>query len=67
MHGTHIIQAVKVHTGGGSGYPALGPVNAFTTENVKRHLFFTDLFFTELNTRRTDKRFGVSSKEGLTL
>lgn len=62
MHGTHIIQAVKVHTGGGSGYPALGPVNAFTTENVKRHLFFT-----ELNTRRTDKRFGVSSKEGLTL
>ena len=62
MHGTHIIQAVKVHTGGGSGHPALGPVNAFTTENVKRHLFST-----ESNTRRTDKRFGVSSKEGLTL
>lgn len=62
MHGTHIIQAVKVHTGGGSGYPALGPVNAFTTENAKRH-FLT----TELNTRRADKRFGVSSKEGLTL
>lgn len=62
MHGTHIIQAVKVHTGGGSGYPALGPVNAFTAENVKRHLFST-----ELDIRRTDKRFGVSSKEGLTL
>lgn len=42
--------------------PGLGPVNAFTTENVKRHLIST-----ELNTRRTDKGFGVSSKEGLTL
>ena len=47
---------------GGSGGPGLGPVNAFTTENVKRHLLTT-----ELNTRRTDKGFGVSSKEGLTL
>lgn len=62
MHEAHIIQAVKVHTGGGNGAPGLGPVNAFTTENVKRHLLST-----ELNTRRTDKRFGVSSKEGLTL
>lgn len=56
------MQAVEVHTGGGSGCPGLGPVSAFTTENVKRHLLST-----ELNTRRTDKRFGVSSKEGLTL
>lgn len=62
MHETHIIQAVEVHTGGGNGVPSLGPVNAFTTENVKRHLLST-----ELNTRRTDKGFGVSSKEGLTL
>lgn len=62
MHETHIIQAVEVHTGGGSGGPGPGPVNAFTTENVKRHLLST-----ELNTRRTDKGFGVSSKEGLTL
>ena len=62
MHKAHIIQAVGVHTGGGSGGPGLGPVNAFTTENVKRHLLST-----ELNTRRTDKGFGVSSKEGLTL
>lgn len=62
MHGTHIIQAVAVNTGGGNGAPGLGPVNAFTTENVKRHLLST-----ELNTRRTDKGFGVSSKEGLTL
>ena len=56
MHEAHIIQAVKVHTGGGNGVPGLGPVNAFTTENVKRHLLTT-----ELNTRRTDKGFGVSS------
>ena len=62
MHGTHIIQAVEVNTGGGNGGPGLGPVNDFTTENVKRHLLST-----ELNTRRTDKGFGVSSKEGLTL
>jgi hypothetical protein len=62
MHGTHIIQAVAVHTGGGSGAPDLGPVNAFTTENAKRHLLST-----ELNTRRTDKMFGVRSKEGLPL
>jgi hypothetical protein len=62
MHEAHIIQAVEVHTGGGNGAPGLGPVNAFTTENVKRHLLST-----ELNTRRTDKGFGVSSKEGLTL
>ena len=39
--------------------PQPGRVNAFTTENVKRR------FSTELNTRRTDKRFGVSSEEGL--
>lgn len=32
------MQAVEVHTGGGYRDPALGPVNAFTTENVKRHL-----------------------------
>lgn len=56
------MQAVKVNTGGGNRHPTLGPVNAFTTENVKRHLLTT-----ELNTRRTDKGFGVSSKEGLTL
>lgn len=62
MYETHIMQAVDVYTGGGSGAPGLGPVNAFTTENVKRHLFST-----ELDIRRTDKRFGVSSKEGLTL
>lgn len=62
MYGTHIIQAVKVHTGGGNRHPDIGPVNAFTTENVKRHFLLT-----ELNTRRTDKRFGVSSEEGLTL
>lgn len=62
MYKAHIIQAVDVHTGGGSGEPGLGPVNAFTTENVKRHLIST-----ELNTRRTDKGFGVSSKEGLAL
>lgn len=62
MHKAHIMQGVEVHTGGGSGVPGLGPVNAFTTENVKRHLLTT-----ELNTRRTDKGFGVSSKEGLTL
>lgn len=62
MYGAHIIQAVKVHTGGGNDRPGIGPVNAFTTENVKRHLLST-----ELNTRRTDKRFGVSSKGGLTL
>ena len=62
MHGTHTIQAVAVNTGGGNGAPGLGPVNAFTAENVKR-----DLLSTELNTRRTDKGFGVSSKEGLTL
>lgn len=62
MREAHIMQAVEVHTGGGSGCPGLGPVSAFTTENVKRHLIST-----ELNTRRTDKGFGVSSKEGLTL
>lgn len=62
MHEAHIVQAVEVHTGGGSGCTGLGPVNAFTTENVKRRLLTT-----ELNTRRTDKGFGVSSKEGLTL
>lgn len=62
MYETHIIQAVDVYTGGGSGAPGLSPANAFTTENVKRHLLST-----ELNTRRTDKGFGVSSKEGLTL
>ncbi len=56
------MQAVEVHTGGGSGGHGLGPVNAFTTENVKRHLIST-----ELNTRRTDKGFGVRSKEGLPL
>lgn len=56
------MQAVEVYTGGGCGGPGLGPVNASTTENVKRHLLPT-----ELNTRRTDKGFGVSSKEGLTL
>lgn len=38
MHGAHIMQAVKVNTGGGNRHPTLGPVNAFTTENVKRHL-----------------------------
>ena len=62
MNETHIIQAMEVHTGGGKRGPGLGPVNAFTTENAKRHLIST-----ELNTRRTDKGFGVSSKEGLTL
>lgn len=56
------MQAAAVHTEGGCGGPGLGPVNAFTTENVKRRLLTT-----ELNTRRTDKGFGVSSKEGLTL
>lgn len=62
MHGAHIIQAMEAHTGGGSGATGLSPVNAFTPENAKRHLIST-----ELNTRRTDKGFGVSSKEGLTL
>lgn len=32
------MQAVKVNTGGGNRHPTLGPVNASTTENVKRHL-----------------------------
>ena len=62
MHSANIMQAVRVHTGGGIGCPGLGPVNAFTAENVKRHFLST-----ELDIRRTDKRFGVSSKEGLTL
>lgn len=56
------MQSVAVHTGGGNGFPSLGPVSAFTTENVKRHLLST-----ELNTRRTDKRFSARSKEGLPL
>ena len=56
------MQAVKVYTGGGNRHPGIGPANAFTAENAKRHLLST-----ELNTRRTDKGFGVSSKEGLTL
>ena len=65
----HVCNAWNAYyTGCGGEYrrgkrgPGLGPVNAFTTENVKRHLLST-----ELNTRRTDKGFGVSSKEGLTL
>lgn len=32
------MQAVEVYTGGGNRHPGIGPVNAFTTENVKRHL-----------------------------
>ncbi len=46
MHETHIIQAVEVHTGGGNGVPSLGPVNAFTTENVKKAFTFNRIEYT---------------------
>lgn len=40
------MQAVEVHTGGGYRAPTLGPVNAFTTENVKKALAFDRIEYT---------------------